>query len=59
MKREIKREKDLWNFDGPALFNLLLTRDAEAVDFSAASASALPLPLPQECSYFISSYPTH
>ena len=38
---------------------ILICRDVEAVDFSATSASALPLPLPQKCSYFISSYPTH
>ena len=31
----------------------------EAVDFRAASASALPLPLPSKRSYFTSSYPTH
>ena len=35
----------------------LLIRNAQAVDFSAASA--LPLPLPRSCSYSISTYPTH
>ena len=45
-----------------ALVSLLAHRDAEVVDFSAAStasASTLPLPLPPKCSYFSSSYPTH
>ena len=35
--------------------NIVVTRDVEAVDFSTASA----LPLPQNCSYFISSYLTN
>ena len=38
------------------------SRDAEAVDFSAASAastSALPHPLPRKRREFISSYPIH
>ena len=34
-------------------------RDVEAVDFSASSAPAPPIPHPPKCSYFISSYPTH
>ena len=37
--------------------DIVWTRDVEAVHFSAASATALPLP--QKCSYFISSYPSH
>ena len=35
-----------------------ITSVLEAVDFRAASTSALPLPLPTNCSYFTGSYPT-
>ena len=54
-----------WRIEGDhrgAGLRIIRSRDAEAVGFSAASTastSALPLPLPQKCSYFISSYPTH
>ena len=38
----------------------VVTRDAEAVDCSAAfAASAFPLPLPLRCSYFTGSLPAH
>jgi len=40
-------------------FSRITTSVLEAVDFRAASASALPLPLPPKRSYFISSHPTH